>query len=92
MVRTSSGYLVGSPNGILMNHLSITSFHPQSWQKMSKKTDEWLRTPGKDGRKHKDSAVRIVMLPPFKSDHSWSVEGYKERWDLIEEKLGAGHQ
>jgi len=59
---------------------------------VKEKSDRWLATPGMNGREHKDSAVRIVMLPPFKSDHSWSVEGYKDRWDLIEEKLGAGHQ
>ena len=59
---------------------------------VKEKSDHWLATPGKDGREHKDSAVRIVTLPPFKSDHSWSIEGYKERWDLIEEKLGAQHQ
>ena len=59
---------------------------------VKEKSDEWLRTPGKDGRVHKDSAVRIVMLPPFQSDQSWSVEGYKERWDLIEEKLGKENQ
>ena len=54
--------------------------------------ERWLATPGRDGREHKDSAVRIVTLPPFKSENSWSVEGYKDRWDLIEERLGAGHQ
>jgi len=36
--------------------------------------------------------VRIVTLPPFKADYAWSVEGYKDRWDLIEEKLGGSHQ
>ena len=59
---------------------------------VKEKSDRWLATPGMNGREHKDSAVRIVMLPPFKSDHSWSVEGYKDRWDLIEDKLGVGHQ
>ena len=59
---------------------------------VKEKSDRWLATPGMNGSEHKDSAVRIVMLPPFKSDHSWSVEGYKDRWDLIEEKLGVGHQ
>ena len=59
---------------------------------VKEKSDQWLATPGKNGREHKDSAVRIVTLPPFKSEHSWSIEGYKERWDLIEQKLGAGHQ
>lgn len=59
---------------------------------VKEKSDRWLATPGMNGREHKDSAVRIVMVPPFKSDHSWSVEGYKDRWDLIEEKLGVGHQ
>ena len=59
---------------------------------VKEKSDQWLATPGKDGREHKDSNVRIVTLPPFKSEHSWNIEGYKERWDLIEEKLGVPHQ
>jgi len=59
---------------------------------VKEKSDQWLATPGKKGQEHKNSNVRIVMLPPFKSDHSWSVEGYQERWDLIEEKLGVPQQ
>ena len=37
MRRISSGYLTESPNGILIIRFSITSFHRQLWQKMSKK-------------------------------------------------------
>lgn len=54
---------------------------------VKERSDNWLATPGKNGREYKHSAVRIVTLLQFKSDHSWSVEGYKERWVLIEEKL-----
>ena len=54
--------------------------------------ERWLATLGKDGREHKDSGVRIVTVPPFKAEHCWSVEGYKDRWDLIEEKLGTPEQ
>ena len=48
----------------------------------------WLRTPGKDGRPHKQNSVRTVHLPPFKSFSGWSIARYRDRWDLIEAKLG----
>ena len=53
---------------------------------------KWLETEGRGGRAHQDSNFRIVSIPPHKSDVAWSVEGYKDRWDLIEEKLGTSHQ
>lgn len=50
--------------------------------------DLWLRTPGKDGRPHKQNSVRTVHLPPFKSFSGWGIARYRDRWDLIEAKLG----
>ena len=47
----------------------------------------WLKTPGKDGQPHKDSNVRVVSLPPHKSFSGWDISPYKNRWDLIENKL-----
>lgn len=47
----------------------------------------WLKTPGKNGRVHNDSAVRTVTLPPYKNFIGWDVSEYENRWDLIEEKL-----
>jgi len=47
----------------------------------------WLKTPGKKGQAHKDNAVRTVHLPPRKSFSGWDISRYKNRWDLIEEKL-----
>jgi hypothetical protein len=47
----------------------------------------WLETPGKDGRPHKDSAVRIVNVPPYARSHAWSIEEYRDRWDYIESIL-----
>lgn len=52
----------------------------------------WLAKEGRGGRPHQDGNFRIVSIPPNKSDVAWSVEGYKDRRDLIEEKLGAPHQ
>jgi hypothetical protein len=45
---------------------------------------KWLSAPGVKGRPHRDSAVRIVHLPPHKSFSGWTIELYRERWDLIE--------
>lgn len=47
----------------------------------------WLETPGKNGRPHEDSGVRTVDIPPFKSPFTWNIAEYRDRWDLIEEKL-----
>ncbi len=48
----------------------------------------WLKTPGKNGRPHKDSAVRAVYIPPYKPTHGGlDISEYLGRWDLIEEKL-----
>jgi hypothetical protein len=47
----------------------------------------WLNTLGKKGQIHNDSKVRIVHLPPLKSLSGWDISEYRERWDLIEQKL-----
>ena len=49
----------------------------------------WLKTLGKKGQEHKDSKVRVVYLPPQKSITGWDVNEYRDRWDLLEEKLKA---
>jgi len=47
----------------------------------------WLAAPGKGGRKHKDSAVRAVNVPPNNYSHLWSIEEYRDRWDHIANQL-----
>lgn len=47
----------------------------------------WLSARGKNGRVRKDSSVRIIPLPPFKSYSGWSIEEYRDRWDIIEDLL-----
>ncbi|MCJ7682936.1 MAG: hypothetical protein MUO68_01445 [Desulfobacteraceae bacterium] len=47
----------------------------------------WLKTPGKNGQLHKENKVRTVHLPPYKSFSGWDISRYKDRWDLIENKL-----
>ena len=49
--------------------------------------DLWLRTPGKNGRRHNKTSVRTVHIPPFKSFSGWNISRYRDRWDLIEAKL-----
>jgi len=63
-------------------------------QEMAKNVSEehtlWRKTPGKNGQAHNQSNVRTVHLPPFKSRFSsWDISKYRQRWDLIEEKLKA---
>ena len=47
----------------------------------------WMSTPSKNEKQHKDSNVRVVPLPPFKSNTGWSINEYRNRWDLIDNKL-----
>lgn len=47
----------------------------------------WLATPGKGGKAHRDNPVRAVSIPPFSRPYHWSVDGYENRWGLIDEVL-----
>lgn len=49
--------------------------------------DLWLRNPGKKGQQRNDSAIRVVDLPPRSSGCGWSIEKYKNKWDIIEKLL-----
>ena len=50
----------------------------------------WLKTPGVKGQKHKESSVRTVHLPPYKSKYSdFDISKYQNHWDLIEKRLRA---
>ena len=53
----------------------------------------WLSEKGKNDRVRKDSSVRTIHLPPFKSYSGgnqysgWSIDQYRDRWDIIEKLL-----
>jgi hypothetical protein len=47
----------------------------------------WFNALGKKGQKRNETDVRMVHLPPHKSPSGWDISEYKNRWDLIEEKL-----
>ena len=47
----------------------------------------WLNTPGKKGQAHRDSDMRTIHLPPRTSRGGWDIAPYRNRWDLIEDKL-----
>lgn len=47
----------------------------------------WLREPGKNGHVRKDNDVLTVTLPPRADYLGWSVEEYRDRWDIIEQLL-----
>ena len=51
---------------------NVTAFH-----------SKWLIAPGKKGQDHKDSSVRAVNVPPNAYTHLWTIEPYRDRWDLI---------
>jgi hypothetical protein len=47
----------------------------------------WLNAPGKNGHVRQDSEVRQVVLPPRTNALGWSVEEYRNRWDIIDTLL-----
>ncbi len=48
----------------------------------------WLDTPGKKGQpRSADNTIRAVHLPPRQSRCGWSIESYRDRWDLIVDRL-----
>jgi len=49
--------------------------------------EKWKATPGLKGQAHKDTDLRMVILPPFTSPFGRDVSEFKNRWDLIEAKL-----
>jgi len=49
----------------------------------------WLRHRGKRGQVRNDSKIRTVHLPPYTSSSGWDITEFRDRWDLIEEKLRA---
>ena len=50
----------------------------------------WLKSPGVKDQDHKENTVRTVYLPPHKSSYSsLNINKYRDRWNLIEQKLRA---
>lgn len=49
--------------------------------------ETWLQGFKPDGEKRNDSKVRTVYLPPRTNYIGWSIEQYKNRWDIIEDLL-----
>lgn len=47
----------------------------------------WLSELGKKGNVRQDSNVRTIALPPCRSFNDWDISEYKNRWDIIIEKL-----
>lgn len=59
---------------------------------MSKKVREgfqkWVETPGRNGRPHNpENNMRTVHIPPKVDINGWDISEYKNRWDLIADKL-----
>ena len=49
----------------------------------------WLCTPGKNERPHRDNDMRNVFLPPAVSRSGWDIKPFRNKWDLIINKLKA---
>ena len=53
---------------------------------VSEDAARWLSEAGKNGHVRKNSSVRAIYLPPYKQ-YDWSIEKYRDRWDIIEKLL-----
>lgn len=47
----------------------------------------WKNRKRKDGQPRKDTSLRMIEIPPRKCVNGWSIDKYKNRWDLINKKL-----
>ena len=57
-------------------------------QEMAKHVKEnftlWETTPGAKGQsRNQDNSVRTVQLPPRADANGWSIDRFRDRWDLI---------
>jgi hypothetical protein len=50
---------------------------------------QWLATPGKDGREHKDNTVRAVAVGEGAAPYFWPVAPFRNQWHLLEHALDA---
>ena len=48
---------------------------------------DYISKPGKKGQQRKDSSMRVIFIPPYKDHLGWTIEKYKNRWDIIEDLL-----
>ena len=48
---------------------------------------DYISQPGKRGQQRKDSSMRVIFIPPYTDPSGWSIEKYKNRWDIIEDLL-----
>ena len=55
-------------------------------EKITEENDRWLQEPGRKGQEHNASDFRVVRLPPYNKNW-WSVEEFRDKWNLIETKL-----
>lgn len=50
--------------------------------------EKWLKTPGMHGQQHDpETKIRVVPLPPKKNRCGWSIAEYRDRWDLIVDRV-----
>ncbi|MBU3549486.1 hypothetical protein [Polynucleobacter sp. P1-05-14] len=49
--------------------------------------EKWMSTEGKNGQKHNETTMRTVHIPPATSITGWSIEKYKNKWEIIESLL-----
>ena len=47
----------------------------------------WLQDPKPNGEQRQDTVVRTIHIPPKKDYAGWSIEQFKNRWDIIEDLL-----
>jgi len=48
---------------------------------------DYISKPGRKGQTRKDSNMRVIFIPPHKDALGWSIDQYKNRWDIIEDLL-----
>lgn len=56
-------------------------------ENVSESHRRWLDEAEALGRSRKDNPVRVISIPPSVCYNGWSIEQFKNRWDLIDDLL-----
>ena len=79
--------------GIPTPEMDDQTFHyfiipaPEMSRRIKIDFETWIKQPGVRKKHDPDNKFRTVTLPPHKSISGWDISEYKNKWELIEQKL-----
>jgi alkylation response protein AidB-like acyl-CoA dehydrogenase len=56
-------------------------------KEIKRQYQKYLSTPGAKNQERKETGMRTVAIPPRRNNFDWSIEEFRNRWDLIDKAL-----